>query len=148
MKSLLTLRGHLEIEKMWTDCTFISWLKSSGPSWCKQELSSSCKGYTIPGLIYSSLPIKTSLYTDNQVVLNTCKIWFQFRQQFRAASSLGPLNYNHLFPHHSFSVCYEKGVRQFKYLYVDGVVDSFLWPPRYPSVSLFPNSRVCCQLFY
>ena len=92
---------------------------------------SSCRGSSIPALLYSSLPIKPSLYTDNQVVLNTLKIWYQFRRHFKfvAASSLGPLNNNHLFPpslsDSTFSVWYDKGITQFRYLYVNGVFDSF-----------------------
>ncbi len=106
------------------------WLKSPGSSWCKLELSS-CGGSSIPALLYSSLPTKPSLYTDSQVVLNTLKIWCQFRRHFKfvAASSLGPLNNNHLFPpslsDSTFSVWHDKGITHFKYLYVDGVFDSF-----------------------
>lgn len=106
------------------------WLNSSGFSWCELELSS-CKGSSIPALLYSSLPTKPSLYTENQVVLNTLKIWFQFRRHFKfvTASSSGPLNNNHLFPPSfqdlTFSVWCDKGIKQFKYLYVDGVFDSF-----------------------
>jgi len=38
-----------------------------------------CKGSSVPALLYTSLPTKPSVYTDNQVVLNTLKIWYQFR---------------------------------------------------------------------
>lgn len=106
------------------------WLKSPESSWCKFELSS-CRGSSIPALLYSSLPTKISSYTDNQVVLNTLKIWYQFRRHFRfvAASSLCPLYHNHLFPPSmsdpTFSVWQDKGISQLKHLYVDGVFDSF-----------------------
>ena len=106
------------------------WLKSPGPSWCKLELSS-CKGSSIPALLYSSLPTKPSLYTDHQVVLNTLKIWFQFRRHYKfvAPSSSGPLKNNHLFPpslsDSIFSTWHDKGITQFKDLYVDGVFDNF-----------------------
>ena len=88
---------------------------------------SSCRGSSIPALLYSSLTTKPSLYTDNQAVLNTLKIWYQFRRHFKfvAASSLGPLNNNHLFPPSlsdlTFSVWFDKGITQFKHLYVYGV---------------------------
>lgn len=106
------------------------WLKSPGSSWCKLELSS-CKGSSVPALLYTSLPTTPSLYTDNQVVLNTLKIWYQFRRHFKFVngSSLGPINDNHLFPpslsDSTFSLWYDKGITQFRDLYVDGVFDSF-----------------------
>uniref|UniRef100_A0AAR2KLP1 Reverse transcriptase domain-containing protein n=1 Tax=Pygocentrus nattereri TaxID=42514 RepID=A0AAR2KLP1_PYGNA len=106
------------------------WLVSPGSSWCKIE-SSSCKDSSLSALLYSSLPTKPSLYTDNQVVLNTLKIWYQFRRHFKfnSASSLSPLHNNHLFPpsilDSAFSLWADKGITQCKHLYVDGVFDSF-----------------------
>uniref|UniRef100_A0A3B5PRH3 Reverse transcriptase domain-containing protein n=1 Tax=Xiphophorus maculatus TaxID=8083 RepID=A0A3B5PRH3_XIPMA len=106
------------------------WLKSSSSPWCKLELSS-CAGSSLSGLIFSSLPIKPSLFTNNQVVLNTLKIWFQFRKRFKfvGASSLCPLTNNHLFPPSlsdpSFSVWYDRGLKQIRDLYTSGVFDSF-----------------------
>lgn len=106
------------------------WLQSPGTCWCKLELPS-CRGSSIAALLYSSLPTKLSLYTDNQVVLNTLKVWYQFRRHFKftVISSLGPLNNNHLFPSSlldsTFSGWYDKGIKQFKHLYVDCVFDSF-----------------------
>lgn len=106
------------------------WLESPGSSWCKLELSS-CRGSSIPALLYSSLPVKLSLYTDNQVVLNTLKIWYKFRRRFKfvTLSSLGPLNNNHVFSlslsDSVFSMWHDKGIKQFKNLYTDGVFASF-----------------------
>ncbi|KAF4089744.1 hypothetical protein AMELA_G00070460, partial [Ameiurus melas] len=80
---------------------------------------------------YTSLPTKLSLYTDNPVVLSTLRTWYQFRQHFKfvGASSLCPLVNNHLFPpscmDSSFSVWYDKGIKQVRNLYSDGVFDSF-----------------------
>lgn len=65
------------------------------------------------------------------MVLNTLKIWYQFRRHFKFVngSSLGPINDNHLFPpslsDSTFSLWYDKGITQFRDLYVDGVFDSF-----------------------
>lgn len=75
------------IHKLWY------WFKSPGSSCCKLELSS-CRGSSISALLYSSLPTKLYIYTDNQVVLNTLKIWYQFRHHFKfvAVSSLDPVN--------------------------------------------------------
>lgn len=106
------------------------WLQSPGTGWCKLELPS-YRGSSMAALLYSSLPTKLSLYTDNQVVLNTLKVWYQFRRHFKfvAISSLGPLNNNHLFApsllDSTFSAWYDKGIKQFKNLYLDGVFDSF-----------------------
>lgn len=67
---------------------------------------------------------KTLFNTDNQLVLNKLKIWYKFRRHFKfeAASSLGPLYNNHLFPpslsDSTFSVWYDKGLTQFRHLYV------------------------------
>uniref|UniRef100_A0A0S7EYH1 LIN1 n=2 Tax=Poeciliopsis prolifica TaxID=188132 RepID=A0A0S7EYH1_9TELE len=106
------------------------WLNSSSSPWCKLELSS-CIGSSLSGLIFSSLPVKPSLYTKNQVVLNTLKVWFQFRRRFKftAASPLCPLTSNHLFPPSlsdpTFSVWWDRGLKQIKNLYASGVFDSF-----------------------
>lgn len=58
------------------------------------------------------------------MVLNTLKIWYQFRRHFKfvAVSSLGPVNNKHLFPpslsDSTFSVWYDKGIKLLKHLYV------------------------------
>lgn len=106
------------------------WLISPNSPWCKLELLS-CKESSIPALLYSSLPIKPSQYTDSQVVLNTLKIWYQFRRHFKftAGSSLCPLINNHLFlPSLSdsvFSVWHNRGIKNLRHLYAGGVFDSF-----------------------
>ncbi|KAI5628117.1 hypothetical protein C0J50_8261, partial [Silurus asotus] len=106
------------------------WSDSAESTWCNLELLS-CRSSSVSALLCSPFPVKPYQYTDNPVVLNTLKIWFQFRRhfKFRALSALGPLNRNNLF-HPSlldsaFSLWHEKGVKQLYNLYKDGVFRSF-----------------------
>lgn len=106
------------------------WLRSFRSPWCNMELSS-CSGSSIPALIFCSLPTKPSLYTDNQIVRNTLKVWFQFRRRFGfvTASSLCPVTKNHLFTPSlsdaSFSDWSDRGIVQIRHLYTSGLFDSF-----------------------
>uniref|UniRef100_A0AAR2JQE7 Reverse transcriptase domain-containing protein n=1 Tax=Pygocentrus nattereri TaxID=42514 RepID=A0AAR2JQE7_PYGNA len=99
--------------------------------WSKMELAS-CKRTSLPALLFSSLPARPSLYTDNPVLLNTLKIWYQFRRYFKftTASLSLPVKNNKLFPSSLtdpiFTVWFDKGITQFRHLYADGVFSNFI----------------------
>ncbi len=67
----------------------------------------------------------------NPIVLNSLKIWFQFRKYFKflTASPLGPLCNNHLFPpshmDSAFSTWHNKGICCFLDMYSNGIFSSF-----------------------
>lgn len=65
------------------------------------------------------------------MVLNTLKVWYQFRKHFKfvTSSPVGPLCRNHLFPPSSldstFLIWHNKGIRCFADLYSKGIFGSF-----------------------
>lgn len=75
------------------------WINVPETDWCMLE-AQSCYNSSLRALLYSSLPLKTSFHSLNPIVHSILKIWIQFRQhhKFSAASSLGPISNNHLFP--------------------------------------------------
>lgn len=75
------------------------WINAPETDWCIME-AQSCHGSSLQALVYSSLPLKPSSHSLNPIVLSSLKIWIQFRRhhKFIAASCLGPISSNHLFP--------------------------------------------------
>ena len=74
------------------------WLHAPDTSGCHLK-AHSCIFASLPTLLCSFLPASPTRYTVNPVVLSTLKIWYQFRQHFKfsAASTMGPINKNHVF---------------------------------------------------
>lgn len=105
------------------------WLHLPETNWCLIE-SQTCFS-SLPALVYSSLPLKTSQFTSNPVILSTLKIFNQFRchYKFTSASVLGPIYKNHLFPPSMLDSLFRQwsssGLERFKDLYVDDSFNSF-----------------------
>uniref|UniRef100_A0AAR2KCA8 Reverse transcriptase domain-containing protein n=1 Tax=Pygocentrus nattereri TaxID=42514 RepID=A0AAR2KCA8_PYGNA len=74
------------------------WFKNPEAAWCIME-SLSCHSSSIRALVYSSLPILSSHFSSNPLVVSTLKIWTQFSKMFHftEASVLSPICKNHLF---------------------------------------------------
>ncbi|XP_072135984.1 MTOR-associated protein MEAK7 isoform X2 [Mobula birostris] len=106
------------------------WLHRPDIIWCLLE-SRSCHSSSLPALVYSSLPLKSSQFTSNPVVLSTLKIFNQSRchYKFISASVLGPIHKNHLFPPSTFDSAFRQwglnGLMRIKDLYTDNIFDSF-----------------------
>lgn len=75
------------------------WLYTPDMNWCILE-AASCISTSLRALVTSSLPISASKFTNNPVVINTLKIWSQFRQSFGIGNLiyLSPILNNHNFP--------------------------------------------------
>lgn len=107
----------------------IYWLQSRELLWCKLE-SQSVVLSSIEALVLSSLPINSSRYTKNPVVLSTLKIWSQYRNNFKfiSASIKMPIAKNHLFPpglNDSYLRWRNNGIKTFNNLFKDGSFISF-----------------------
>ena len=106
------------------------WVRNPQPQWCQLELMS-CVSSSLPALLFSSLPTSPSRYTDNQIVCNSLKIWYQFRRHFKSysPSTLMPITRNHLFPPSfldaAFQLWERNGVQTLNDLYIGGVLGSF-----------------------
>lgn len=59
----------------------IHWLSTPATNWCKFE-SISCTLSSLAALATSSFPLPIAHFATNPVVINTLRIWFQFRQNF------------------------------------------------------------------
>ena len=112
------------------------------PPWAHIEISSSSR--SLHSAICSQLPISAHRISTNPVVINTIKIWIQFRKQhgLHRASILTPICNNHAFlpscSDPTFRVWSDKGLRTLNDLYDRGVFSSFA------SLSVkygFPNSH-------
>lgn len=70
-------------------------------------------------------------YTNNPVVINTLKIWFQLRQNFKCENlfHLSPIHNNHLFPQamldSEFTLWQRRGILYFKDLYTNSIFANF-----------------------
>ncbi len=76
----------------------VFWVQNSSLPWCNLE-AKSCVSSSLPAMVFSSLPMSLSHYTDNPIVCSSLKILFQFRRHFKftSASTMAPIHKNHLF---------------------------------------------------
>ena len=111
----------------------IYWLHGEGTNssspWTHTEISSS--SCSLHSIVCSQLPINVNNVSPNPIVINTIKIWIQFRKQhgFHRSSILAPVWNNYAFPpSHSdaaFRIWSERGLKTLKDLYEEGVFMSF-----------------------
>ncbi len=108
----------------------VFWVQDSSLPWCNLE-AKSCVSSSLPAMVFSSLPMSPSHYTDNPIVCSSLKIFFQFRRHFKftSASTMAPIHKNHLFlPPFSdsvFSLWEKKGLKCFEDLFINNVFASF-----------------------
>uniref|UniRef100_A0A3B3HDP0 Reverse transcriptase domain-containing protein n=1 Tax=Oryzias latipes TaxID=8090 RepID=A0A3B3HDP0_ORYLA len=108
----------------------LHWLHSPSVDWCRLE-AASCFSTSLRALVTSDLSLSALKYTDNPVVINTLKIWFQFRRNFDCGDllHLSPINMTHLFPHarldSGFILWKQQGIHLFKDMYINSVFASF-----------------------
>jgi hypothetical protein len=94
-------------------------LHTPDTDWCHYE-ATSCTSTSLMALVTSSLPVFISEITNNPIVLNTLKIWFQMRRYFgfKHILSLSPICNNHLFLpaklDATFSLWRRQGISKFK----------------------------------
>ena len=106
------------------------WLHTPDTDWCHYE-ATSCISTSLTALVTSSLPVSMSQFTNNPIVINTLKIWFQLRRYFgfKQILSLSPICNNHLFPpakiDATFSFWRRQGISKFKDMYINCVFASF-----------------------
>ncbi len=63
----------------------VFWVQDSSLPWCSLE-AKSCVSSSLPAMVFSSLPMSPSHYTDNPIVRSSLKIFFQFRRHFKFTS--------------------------------------------------------------
>lgn len=89
------------------------WFNSLNPPWCKSE-SQSIVTSSLPALLTSSIqspPITNhSHFKNNQLVISTLKIWYQFQSLFKFTlaslyNSITPLPLSHLLRHFQVRHC-------------------------------------------
>ncbi len=108
----------------------VFWVQDSSLPWCNLE-AKSCVSSSLPAMVFSSLPMSPSHYTDNPIVCSSLKIFFQFLRHFKftSASTMAPIHKNHLFlPPFSdsvFSLWEKKGLKCFEDLFINNVFASF-----------------------
>lgn len=108
----------------------IYWLHTPDIDWCHSEATSYIST-SLRALVTSSLPLSISQYTNNPIVINTLKIWFQLRCHFEFKNLLHAshiLN-NHLFPparlDSEFTLWQRQGICTLKDMYIDCTFASF-----------------------
>ncbi len=108
----------------------VFWVQDSSLPWCNLE-AKSCVSSSLPAMVFSSLPMSLSHYTDNPIVCSSLKTFFQFRRHFKftSASTMAPIHKNHLFlPPFSdsvFALWEKKGLKCFEDLFINNVFASF-----------------------
>lgn len=106
------------------------WLHAPDTDWCRFE-ASSCISTSLNALVTSSLPLSISNFTNNPIVINTIKIWVQFRQSFGFNNFLhiSFICNNHSFPpariDSEFFLWQRQGIFKFKDMYINGIFASF-----------------------
>ncbi len=60
----------------------VFWVQDFSLPWCNLE-AKSCVSSSLPAMVFSSLPMSPSHYTDNPIVCSSLKIFFQFRRHFK-----------------------------------------------------------------
>lgn len=106
------------------------WLHSHDVDWCQLE-AASCISTSLRTLVTSSLPLSVLQYTNNPIVINTLKIWVQFRQTFgfKNLLHLSPIHDNHLFPTARLDPVFihwqTRGIHNFKDMYINSTFASF-----------------------
>ena len=99
------------------------------PQWAKMEANSS--NLSLWSVVCSQLPLPVKRLSKNPIVVNTLKIWAQFRKQFGllGPSKLAPVYKNHCFlpscTDPVFRIWSDKGLRSINDLYTDNVFSSF-----------------------
>ena len=99
------------------------------PQWAKMEAHSS--NLSLWSVVCSQLPLPGKQVSKNPIVVNTFKIWAQFRKQFGllGPSKLAPVFKNHCFlpscTDPVFRIWSDKGLRSINDLYTDNVFSSF-----------------------
>ena len=102
------------------------------PEWLVLE-SSSCAPTSLPALLCSKLPSQkpTSFYSNNPIVIQSVKIWNQFRRSFTLNNFClyAPIVKNHMFipsiSDGAFDIWRRGGISSLHDLYVDNVFASF-----------------------
>lgn len=98
--------------------------------WCQLE-AASCISTSLRALVTSGLPLSFLQFTNNPIVINTLKIWAQFRQTFgfKNLLHLSPIHSNHLFPPARLDPAFihwqRKGIHNFKDMYINSTFASF-----------------------
>ena len=127
------------------------WLHTPDTDWCHFE-AASCTSTSFRALVTSNLPISTSRYTTNPVVINTLKIWFQLRHNFGFNNFLhiSPIHNNHIFLparlDSEFTLWERQRIHKFKDMYINSIFASFdelLHKFGLPRSSLFCYLQVC-----
>lgn len=102
---------------------------SPRPAWVDMELLSS--KHSLRSLVCSQLPLTVTKFSSNAIVVNSVKIWIQFRKSLglHRASDLSPTLNNHLFSPSctdlTFRSWFDKGITTFRDLYDCGIFVSF-----------------------
>ena len=102
------------------------WLHAPATGWCRFE-AASCTSTALRALVTASHPTSASPYTNNPVVINTLKIWFQLRRSFRFNDllNLSPMHNNHLFLparlDSEFTLWQRQGISTFKDMYINSI---------------------------
>ena len=105
------------------------WLHTPDTDWCQYE-ATSCISTSLTALVTYSLPVSTTQFTNNPIVINTLKIWFQMRRffDFKQTLSLSPICNNHLFSpaklDATFSFWRRQGISKFRDMYINCVFAS------------------------
>lgn len=108
----------------------ILWVQMPTLNWCEIE-ASSCPSTSLLALLTSKLPIQSTQYTGNPIVITTLRIWSQFRLTFglKGVSNHTPICNNHLFLPPSVDAAFlfwqRSGLTNLRGLYTDNSFDSF-----------------------
>lgn len=100
------------------------------PGWLHIE-SHSCSPVSLSALLCSSIPLHSPQDCQNPVLLQSLKIWSQFRKHYGlvSLSVYAPVTSNHLFPasllDHTFYQWFQNGVLNIKSLYENDTFMSF-----------------------